>query len=225
MTAAQERLTQSLGYAFRDPALLEQALTHRSAGGEHNERLEYLGDAALGLVIAEALFQRLPDADEGALSRIRASLVKRETLAMLARELELGDYLRLGSGELKSGGYRRDSILADGLEAVFGAIYLDGGFEPCRSCIARLYGQRLEAPPTADSLKDPKTRLQEYLQGRQLDLPVYELVETTGEEHARHFQVECRIDALQRSARGRGGSRRKAEQAAARAMLQQLDLD
>lgn len=218
-------LTRDFDYRFRDDALLEQALTHRSAGGSNNERLEFLGDAVLGLVIAEALFQHLPDATEGELSRMRASLVKRETLAEVARRLDLGEFLALGSGELKSGGFRRDSTLADALEAVFGAIYLDGGFDACRTCILRLFDDRLRNLPSAASLKDPKTRLQEFLQSRRLALPEYEVVEASGQDHNRVFVVDCRVDALDTKYRGSGRSRRRAEQAAAEGMLKMLGAD
>lgn len=217
-----ETLERRLGHRFRDPALLRQALTHRSAGGHHNERLEFLGDAVLGLVIAEALYRRAPGAAEGDLSRLRASLVNRDSLAELARGLELGEAIRLGSGELKSGGFRRASILADALEAVLGAVYLDGGFEAARACIGRLYEQRLAELPAAAELKDPKTRLQEYLQARHIALPSYQVVEVSGPPHRQQFQVACRIEALDVVTRAAGDSRRRAEQAAAQAMLDRL---
>lgn len=213
-------LCRHLGYEFHSPRLLEEALTHRSSGGRHNERLEFLGDALLNCVIAEELFKAYPYATEGELSRLRASLVKEDTLARLARDLSLGDYLRLGSGELKSGGFRRASILADALEAIFGAVYLDSDFETCRRLILRLYRQCLADLPAVDELKDPKTRLQEYLQSRQQGLPVYQVVEVTGEPHAQNFKVECIIDNRRTMAMGK--SRRKAEQEAARQALEQL---
>jgi ribonuclease-3 len=214
------QLCQRLGYAFRDPELLREALTHRSVGSRNNERLEYLGDAALSFVIAEALYERHPGASEGELSRLRASLVKRESLAVLARELMLGEFLFLGGGEQKSGGFRRDSILADALEAVIGAVHLDGGFEACRTLLLRLFEQRLGGLPEAETLKDPKTRLQEWLQSRRLPLPEYQVAELSGDAHAQSFVVECRVANLPEPAIGRGNSRRKAEQAAAEHALE-----
>jgi len=169
-------LSRSLGYRFQDPGLLQAAVTHRSAGSSNNERLEFLGDAVLGYVIAEWLYTQFPEASEGQLSRLRASLVKKETLAGIARELKIGDYLSLGSGELKSGGFRRDSILADALEAILGGIVMDSGFEACRTSIQRLFADRVSRLSASDELKDPKTRLQEYLQSRKLDLPDYEVM-------------------------------------------------
>ncbi|WJW76141.1 ribonuclease III [Thiohalobacter sp. IOR34] len=225
MKTAVARLIRTLGHEFRDPALLEQALTHRSAGSRNNERLEFLGDAVLGHVIADELYRRFPDSPEGELSRLRASLVRKQTLAEIARELSLGDCLKLGSGELKSGGYRRDSILADALEALFGALYLDGGFEVCRGVIRRLFRGRLAAAASRGIEKDPKTRLQEYLQARQLPLPVYRVAAVHGEAHAQTFEVECRVDALERLTLASGSSRRRAEQQAAAQMLAELDAD
>lgn len=222
MSRSTDGLAKSLGYRFRDPGLLEAAVTHRSAGSGNNERLEFLGDAVLGHVVAEYLYSACPDASEGQLSRLRATLVKRETLAAIARHLALGDYLRLGSGELKSGGFRRDSILADALEAIFGGILLDGGFDTCRDCIHRLFAGRLERLSEADELKDPKTRLQEYLQARRIGLPVYAMTQVSGKAHHQEFVVECRIEELETAASGSGGSRRKAEQSAAANMLEQL---
>lgn len=217
MNVSTASLHLRLGYHFHQPLLLEQALTHRSAAGPNNERLEFLGDAILNLAISTELFRVCPRADEGELSRLRSSLVKGETLARLARELGIGDFLRLGSGELKSGGFRRDSILADALEAIFGAVYLDGGLESCRQLILRLYQDLLDQLPPTEELKDPKTRLQEYLQGRQLALPVYTVLAVTGEAHAQSFTVECSVDELRTVAVG--ASRRKAEQEAARQAL------
>lgn len=214
---------EALKYRFRDPGLLEQALTHRSAGGSHNERLEFLGDALLGMVVAEALYQALPDADEGYLSRLRAHLVRRETLAALAAELSLGDRIRLGSGEMKSGGHRRASILANGIEAVMGAVYLDGGHEAARELILRLFRERLGALPTHDALKDPKTRLQEYLQGRGQALPGYEIDAVSGEDHRQRFTAACALPRLSLRTTGEGRSRRQAEQAAAAAMITLLE--
>jgi ribonuclease-3 len=211
-------LTPSLGYEFGDRALLEEALTHRSASGRNNERLEFLGDSILNFVIAAELHRSNPHASEGELSRLRASLVKGETLAELAADMNLGDYLRLGPGELKSGGFRRASILADALEAILGGVYLDGGFEVCRCLILNLYQRRLAELPSVGELKDPKTRLQEHLQARQQALPVYSVLEVTGEAHAQHFTVECSIDEGRTVAVGT--SRRKAEQEAARKALE-----
>lgn len=214
------RLSASLGHTFRQPELLEEALTHRSASARNNERLEFLGDALLNLVVAEHLFQVYPKASEGELSRLRASLVKGETLAELARGLKLGDWLRLGAGELKSGGFRRESILSDTLEAIFGAVYLDEGFSACRHLILRLYRDHLTGLASAGELKDPKTRLQEYLQSRQQALPVYNVLEVRGEPHAQSFLVEC-VAADARTV-ATGVSRRKAEQEAARRLLEKI---
>ncbi len=224
MSLTTEALAKSVGYQFKDPRLLDIAVTHRSAGSGNNERLEFLGDAVLGQVVAEWLYRSFPEGDEGQLSRLRASLVKREALADIARGLALGDFLRLGSGELKSGGFRRGSILADALEAVFGAVLVDGGFEACRDCIHRLYAQRFENISVVDELKDPKTRLQEYLQSRKLALPEYEMVRVTGKAHNQLFDVECRVIALDLVCVGQGSSRRKAEQAAAVRMLEQFNV-
>ncbi len=224
MRRALDDLVNRLGWQFQDPGLLETALTHRSAGSRNNERLEFLGDAVLGFVIAEWLYQAFTEVSEGQLSRLRASLVKGETLAGIARQLDLGDYLRLGSGELKSGGFRRDSILSDALEAVLGAIYLDGGFEACKAMIRTLFADRLGELSSLDEHKDPKTRLQEYLQSRKLVLPVYEVLGVSGKAHRQHFVVECRVDATgEHVVRGEGSSRRRAEQSAAENMLMQLD--
>jgi len=215
-------LARSLEYAFRQPELLESALTHRSAGSRNNERLEFLGDAALGFVIAEWLYEKFPDASEGQLSRLRASLVKRETLAEVARGLDVGDYLRLGSGELKSGGFRRDSILADALEAILGAILLDRGYPEVHAAVHRLFATKMAGLSSADELKDPKTLLQELLQSRKLGLPVYDVISVSGKAHQQHFVVECRVADLDLSVKGEGGNRRGAEQAAARNMLNRV---
>ena len=211
-----------LDHQFNDQRLLQQALTHRSAGSENNERLEYLGDAVLGFVIAEILFERFPDASEGALTRLRAGLVKKETLAKLARREKLGDYVQLGSGELKSGGWRRDSILANAVEAVIGAIYLDAGIEVCRRKISTLYTDLLDSVSPDKAGKDPKTRLQEYLQARHLPLPVYRIVAEKGEAHAREFTIECTITEISGPIEATGRSRQSAEQAAAEQALQLL---
>jgi ribonuclease-3 len=219
----RERLSRELGHSFNDPALLENALTHRSAGSGNNERLEFLGDAVLSFVISGELFSRFPEADEGTLSRLRATLVKGETLAKLATALRLGDHLRLGPGELKSGGFRRESILADALEALFGAVYMDAGIDAARSVVMRLFAPRLADVRPDAARKDPKTRLQEFLQSRRMPLPEYEVVSVEGDAHAQTFVVECRIDILPEPARGVGGSRRKAEQSAAEQALVTLD--
>lgn len=214
-----------LGYRFADESLLDLALTHRSAGRPNNERLEFLGDALVNMVVAEMLFDARARADEGELSRLRAQLVSEPALAERARELQLGDALHLGPGELKSGGFRRDSILADAFEALVAAIFRDGGFDACRTWLHAIFAAPLAAAGTPQ--KDPKTRLQEWLQGRGLPLPQYELVAETGEEHARRFDVECVLEQP-RSARftGSGGSRRAAEQVAAEAALVALaDMD
>ncbi len=209
-------------YAFRDPQLATLALTHRSAGRPNNERLEFLGDALLNMVVAELLFELHPRADEGELSRLRAQLVNGQALADVARELEIGGGLRLGPGELKSGGFRRDSILADSLEALLAAVYLDGGFEACRDVVRGLFVPRAAALPARPE-KDPKTRLQELLQARGQPLPRYELSATHGEEHARVFAVTCVLDTpLQISIEGSGSSRRAAEQDAAQKALAAL---
>lgn len=212
-------LSQRLGYEFTNAELLHQALRHRSAGSRHNERLEFLGDGLLNFVIADELFARRPHANEGELSRFRASLVREATLVELAHFLDLGDFLTLGSGELKSGGFRRGSTLADAFEAILGAVYLDGGFDAARTLICHLYHDRLEHMPAELGFKDPKTRLQEFLQSRQRALPEYRVLNTIGQDHAQTFIVECRIEGLSAPTQGRGSSRRGAEQAAAEAAL------
>ena len=220
MNVSAVRLCADLGYVFQQPELLEEALTHCSASPRNNERLEFLGDALLNLVMAEYLFQRYPHANEGELSRLRANLVKGATLAQLARDLKLGEALRLGQGELRSGGPQRESILADALEAIFAAVYLDGGLEACRALIFDLYRDGLEGLASAGKLKDPKTRLQEYLQARQQPLPVYTVLEIRGEPHLQSFTVECAVADCRAVAVG--SNRRKAEQDAARQVLEQL---
>ncbi len=220
MTDAQvkaARLQRALGHEFADTALLERALTHRSAGRRNNERLEFLGDSILNHIIAEAVFRRFPDAREGDMSRMRSSLVKGETLAEVARELELGEHLVLGPGERKSGGKRRGSILADALEAIIGGILLDAGFEPCRERVLAWFAGRLEKLDLEKhgAGKDPKTRLQEYLQGRGKPLPEYELLRVLGDDHDQQFHVACRISKPALVVEGAGASRRKAEQSAA----------
>lgn len=209
------RLEAALGHDFGRPELLRQALTHRSFGSPHNERLEFLGDSVLNCSIAADLYQRFPEMKEGELSRLRASLVRQETLADIARSLALGDFLNLGEGEVKSGGAGRPSILADALEAIVGAIHVDAGFDVARSVIERLYAPAMSRIDLADTGKDPKTALQEILQGRHLPLPRYGLLATHGEAHAQEFEVECVIQELGVRSTGRGGSRRIAEQQAA----------
>jgi ribonuclease III len=220
---AESWLHQTLQYRFDDPGLFSQALTHRSANGRNNERLEFLGDAVLDFVISEALFGLRPEADEGDLSRLRASLVKDSSLAGIAGELGLGEFLILGSGERKSGGHRRESILADALEALFGAIYVDAGFDAAKNAIEQVFAARLAELPDARDLRDPKTRLQEWLQARQLSLPQYELLEVTGQDHRQRFVVSCTVSELSQTTEGAASSRRKAEQKAARSMLEILD--
>lgn len=222
MKTAREWVRDALGYECNDAALLEEALTHRSAGSSHNERLEFLGDAVLNLVVAKLVFDEFADADEGDLSRFRASLVSGETLAVLAAEIDLGSQLRLGSGELKSGGFRRKSILADALEALFGAVYLDGGFDAAARVIERLFVARLDRLPSAAELKDPKTRLQEALQARGLPLPSYAVESISGEAHNQLFQVRCAVSSLGLKVSASGASRRRAEQAAAQLLLNAL---
>jgi len=219
------RLCRLLGYRFGAEDLLDDALTHRSAGRENNERLEFLGDAVLGLVIAAELYVRNPQPSEGVLTRWRATLVKKQTLAEIAREISLGDYLVLGSGELKSGGRRRDSILADTLEALIGAIYLDGGLQAAQAVIHTLYGERLAELPDLAALKDPKTRLQEYLQGRGLGLPSYSVVDTQGKAHEQLITVQCEVEGMTQAPRATDTSRRRAEQAAASMALAMLDAE
>jgi ribonuclease-3 len=215
-------LARILGYGFRDPALLRLALTHRSCGGTNNERLEYLGDALLGFLVADLLYRRFPGTDEGQLTRARASLVNREHLARLARELDLGPHLQLGEGERKSGGWRRDSILSNAFEAILGAVYLDGGLDHCRLLTERLFAESLSRISLSPVAKDPKTRLQEYLQGRGQPLPRYTLLHQDGDPHDQRFTVECAVAGLAEGVMAEGNSRRRAEQAAAAAALARL---
>ncbi len=222
MIRPAEWASRSLGYQFGDERLLDIALTHRSAGEPNNERLEFLGDAVLGLAAAEALHEAHPGAAEGELSRFRARLVRRETLAELSRELELGELLHLGTGELRTGGHQRGSILANALEAVLGAVYLDGGWAPARSVVRKLLHDRLSGLGPGDDLRDPKTRLQELLQGRGQVLPTYHVEQVRGAAHARHFDVSCRLAAPGLEFRGSGDSRRAAEQEAAARALEAL---
>lgn len=208
-------------YRFRDPGLATLALTHRSAGKPNNERMEFLGDALLGALVAELLFEAHPNASEGELSRLRAQLVNGQALAVIGRELELGDDLKLGPGELKSGGFRRDSILADAFEALVAAVYFDDGYDACRQVVRRLFSPRVAE--IKRSSKDAKTKLQEWLQGRGLPLPIYELTDSYGEDHAKIFDVSCTIDEPEPiRVEGRGGSRRAAEQDAAETVLRRL---
>lgn len=218
-------LQKKIGYTFNDTALLTLALTHRSFSGRNNERLEFLGDAILNFAAGEALFQRFPQAKEGQLSRLRSRLVKGETLAVLARGFGLGEYLRLGSGELKSGGFRRDSILADTTEAIIGAIYLDSNMDVARErVLAWLEGQFSELT-LVDTNKDPKTRLQEFLQSRGADLPLYDVIDIQGEPHCRSFSVQCQVNLLNEKTQGQGASRRIAEQVAASKALILLGIE
>lgn len=220
MRHSLDELAATIGYPFKTASLFEEALTHRSKGAFNNERLEFLGDAILGFVVAEALFARFPNEPEGVLTRFRASLVKKETLAEMARAYQFGDYVRLGPGELKSGGFRRDSILADAMESVIGAIYLDSNMQAARDFVLRSLGDRFEH---LQIQKDPKTRLQEFLQARRQSLPQYTVTAMHGTDHDQQFEVECAVDNLPEPARGIGNSRRKAEQAAAQLALDFLN--
>ena len=212
-------LKQTLDYEFQDADLLTRALTHRSSPGRNNERLEFLGDSVLQLVVSELVFGEKLDAREGRLSRLRSLLVKDTTLCDVATDLGLGEHLILGSGERKTGGHRRASILADALEAIFGAVYLDSGFDAARAVIHAAFGDRLQTLPDEGELRDPKSRLQEYLQGRQLGLPVYTMDKVSGKAHQQFFEVSCRIDEPAVCTNGSGTTRRDAEQDAAAAML------
>lgn len=214
-----------LDHEPRDPALFRAALTHRSVPGPNNERLEFLGDAVLNLLVAHHLYAAFPEASEGDLSRLRARVVSGEPLAEIATSLKLGEALQLGSGELKTGGFRRQSILADAFEAVCGALYLDGGLAAAERLIERLFQPRIAALPAPDELKDAKTRLQEHLQSRGVALPRYAVERVEGEAHAQTFHVICEVPGLRHSAHGRGSSRRRAEQEAAERILEQLDSD
>ena len=214
-------LCTMLGYHFKDISLLKVALSHRSIGKNNNERLEFLGDSVIGYVIAQELYQRLAEDSEGNLSRYRSLLVKGDTLASIARQFEVGKYLKLGGGELKSGGYRRDSILADAMEAIIGAITLDSDIEQARQCILSWYKIRLDNITSLD-LKDPKTRLQEYLQSRKYELPQYKVVSVNGKEHAQIFQVDCTVIELGQTISAQGKTRRAAEQKSAELMLEKI---
>lgn len=218
-----QRLQATLGYEFGQLNYLRQALTHRSAAAKNNERLEFLGDAILGFEVAEILYHRHPDAAEGQLSRARSQLVKRETLASIARKLELSEYLILGSGELASGGQNRDSILSDAVEAIIAAVYMDGGMEQSRALVRRILSERIDKSAPGEQLKDNKTRLQEFLQSKKLDLPVYEVLSVKGEAHEQRFLVQCQIQSLHIKTTATALSRRKAEQQAASDMLDKIE--
>jgi ribonuclease-3 len=216
-----EKLYQRINYQFKDPKYLELALTHRSAKGEHNERLEFLGDSILSLVIADELYHQFPKEQEGDLSRMRSTLVRGQTLAEIAKEFKLGEFLRLGPGEQKSGGFRRESILADVVEAIIGAIYLDSNTEVCREVVLEWYRQRLDDIQPGVNQKDPKTQLQEYLQGRKLPLPIYAVIATKGQAHNQEFTLSCLVDGYKEFI-AKGSSRRKAEQTVAAIALNKL---
>ena len=222
MKQSHARLCERLGYVFLQSGALQTALTHRSYGNPNNERLEFLGDAVLSVIVSEALYRMFPGSDEGAMSRLRASLVNGDTLAAVARRLAIGDELLLGPGELKSGGFRRDSILAGALEAIIGAIYLEGGFEAARHTVMAILQPEIAGVSAEGLSKDPKTQLQEHLQARRLPLPEYRVTAVEGRDHAQRFRVECRVAGLDDAVPGEGGSRRKAEQDAASRALQAL---
>lgn len=225
LTLKYQRLEQRLGYRFEDQRQLQLALTHRSHGATNNERLEFLGDSILNFIIGEALFKRLPEAREGQLSRLRSQIVKGDTLALLAREFELGDCLILGEGELKSGGKSRDSILADSVEAIIGAMYLASGLDVCRERVLTWFAPRLNELSANTSAKDAKSRLQEYLQAQRQPLPDYVVAEVGGEGHAQVFTIECRVALAKQPTRAVASSRREAEKQAAALMLAQLKID
>ena len=221
MTA--DKLYTLTGYRFKQADLLEQALTHRSFSRQHNnDRLEFLGDSILNLIISNHIYQRFDAADEGDLSRIRASLVKQETLAIVARQYDLGNHIHLGGGELKSGGFRRDSILADALEALIGAIYLDSDYNQTEKIVLQLFDEQLQSVDASTNLRDPKTRLQEFLQAGKKNLPHYEVEQITGKAHDQVFTVSCKLDDLEMQSIGKGSSRKKAEQEAAQKILGML---
>lgn len=222
MNKAESWLDKVLNYRFQNPELFQQALTHRSATHRNNERLEFLGDAVLDFVVSGAVYRAYPDAAEGDLSKLRALLVKDTSLAELATDMGLGEYLILGSGEQKTGGHRRESILADALEAIFGAVYLDSGYDAAKAVIDRVYAQRYCNLPDIKDLRDPKTRLQEWLQGRKMPVPNYELVKVSGADHKQRFTVSCTVAEKSAVTSGESTTRRKAEQKAARKMLEVL---
>ena len=219
-----ERLQKKLGYQFANLDYLKQALTHRSAASHNNERLEFLGDSILNFAIGKALYEKFPKANEGELSRMRAALVKEQTLAIVARQFELGEYLKLGAGEMKSGGHRRDSILSDCVEAIIAAIYLDHSMDKALEQIYHWYRDLLTEMKPGEAQKDAKTRLQEFLQSRKLKLPVYEVVDIKGEAHNQTFKVSCQVEKLDEVIIGVGTSRRKAEQDAAEQVIQKLNI-
>ena len=221
MNTNLKSLSNKLGYTFHDLNILQLALSHRSIGKNNNERLEFLGDSVIGYVMAEELYQRFNNENEGNLSRYRSLLVKGDTLADIARQFDVGQYLKLGGGELKSGGFRRASILADAMEAIIGAITLDSDIEQARTCILSWYKERLDNIKSLD-LKDPKTRLQEYLQAQKLDLPQYKVISINGKEHAQIFQIDCHVKELGLSITSEGNSRRAAEQKSAELMLEKI---
>jgi ribonuclease-3 len=223
VTKKLDILCGKLGLSFNNPELFVTALTHRSAGAKNNERLEFLGDAILGFVIAQKLFELFPEASEGVLSRLRASLVNQGSLAELARQLHLGDYLQLGSGELKSGGFRRDSILSDALEAIIGALFQDRGIETCQQWILQLFAEKLQGVSLDNWRKDPKTQLQELMQSKKIELPEYTLITMSGLPHEQTFKVKCSIPLLKDFCIGTGATRKRAEQAAAEQMLNLLN--
>jgi len=217
-----DRLQQRLGYRFNDVELLRQAITHRSANNRNYERLEFLGDAILGFLTAESLLKLHSDADEGQLSRMRARIVKRATLAKVADDLELSKELILGTGELRSGGHTRASILSDAVESIIAAVYLDSGMQDTTRLVAKLFRKHLEETNLSDASKDPKTRLQEYLQAQHIELPDYSVISISGKAHQQHFLVECRIDSLDLKAEGQAETRKYAEQQAAAQALQHI---
>ena len=217
-----EALQQRLGYRFAQPRLLQRALTHRSFGADHNERLEFLGDAVLSITISAMLYERFSGSDEGDLTRVRAHLVREDSLHRVALQLGLPEVLRLSEGEARGGGAQRPSILADALEAILGAAVLDGGFEPAQALVRRLFGEVIASTEMDGWSKDPKTELQEWLQARRLAVPVYRIVATRGQAHAQTFEVECAVPALGLAEPGEGRSRRMAEQDAARRLLENL---
>ncbi len=222
MIKKPEVLCRKLGLTFNNPDLFAMALTHRSFGAKNNERMEFLGDSILGFVIAERLFEQFPTASEGILSRLRANLVNQSSLAELARRHQIGDYLLLGSGELKSGGFRRDSILSDALEAIIAALFIDQGIDACQQWIAQLFTEKLKSLSLDNWQKDPKTQLQELMQAKKMDLPEYELITMSGLAHEQTFKVRCTVSLIAKASTGTGISRKKAEQAAAEQMLQLL---
>ena len=218
--AAIQRLSKRISYQFQQPKLLIQALTHRSAKGDHNERLEFLGDSILGFVIAQTLYDQFPKHNEGDLTRMRSSLVKGVTLAEIGKDFKLGEHLILGPGELKSGGHQRASILEDAVEAIIGAVYLDSDIDTCKTLILHWFAKRLSDIQPGNQQKDPKTQLQEYLQGRKIELPQYEVINTTGQSHDQEFTIRCSTRVIDTSVIAKGTSRRKAEQGAAQQVLE-----